>query len=331
MNISVIVPTYNREQHLKNCLLSILNQTQLPLEVIVVDNANHNKAELIINNLLSEFNSKGISLFYFRNYENSGATARNLGANAAKGDLIAFLDDDVILDNTYYHEIVNVFLNNPRALGVQGYDKALYKFNDKMSASFINRLIYSLEKIFSISNYFDNKPSVTPSLCVTNPFPNFESVVRSEWISTCAGVFSREVFDDFQFDPNFKKYSWNEYLYLSYSVFLKNPDSLFITPNATYIDVQTNSGRLKPKELFYMSEVYDMYIFLRVFDLTAKNISLYIWSKLGRVLYNSIRIIVRQPSSFSLILHCFYAPIYTLLNLSKIRNGDLSFFNKTLS
>lgn len=331
MKISIIIPTYNREKHLKSCLISILNQKKLPSEVIVVDNADHNKAEKIINNMLSKFDSKGVFLIYLRNKENSGATARNLGASRAKGDLIAFLDDDVILDNNYYHEIESVFLNNPGALGVQGYDRELYNFDKKMESSFINRFIYSLEKIFSTSNYFDVKPSVTPSLCVTNPFPNFESVVQSEWISTCAGVFLRVVFDNFQFDPNFKKYSWNEYLYLSYSVFLQNPKSLFITPKATYVDVQTNSGRLQPKELFYMSEVYDMYIFLRVFDLTLKNISLYAWSKFGRVVYNIIRIILRQPRHIGLVFHCLYAPIYVLLNLSKIKKGNLDFFNKTLS
>ena len=110
MDISIVVPRYNREKHLKSCLISILNQKKLPSEVIIVDNSGHKKAEKIINNVLSKFDSKGIFLIYLQNKENSGATARNLGASRAKGDLIAFLDDDVILDNNYYHEIESVFL-----------------------------------------------------------------------------------------------------------------------------------------------------------------------------------------------------------------------------
>ena len=80
-----------------------------------------------------------------------------------------------------------------------------------------------------------------------------------------------------------------------------------------------------------MSEVYDMYIFLRRFDMTFKNVSLYIWSKFGRVVYNIAKMVVRHPKHAGLAIHCLYAPMYVLLNLSKIKKGDLTFFNKTLS
>ena len=113
-----------------------------------------------------------------------------------------------------------------------------------------------------VSSFFEKEKSrVLPSLCVTNPNPGFDLTVQSEWISTCAGVFSKEVFKKFKFDSQFKKYSWNEYLDFSYSIYLENKKSLFVTSKATYIDVQISQGRLPPKELIYMSEVYDLYIF----------------------------------------------------------------------
>ena len=332
MKISIIIPTYDREKHLLNCLSSILNQTKIPDEVIVVDNADHYKAEGVVNKVKESFSSKKVDLIYLRNTENSGATARNLGALKAKGDLIAFLDDDVILDKSYYQEIEKVFYKYPEALGVQGFDKQVYQFEQKMKNGVFDRLVYQFEKIFIISSFFEPKKSrVLPSLCVTNPTPGFESIVQSEWISTCAGVFSKKVFKDFKFDSQFKKYSWNEYVDFSYSIFLDNRKSLFVTPKATYVDVQTNDGRLQPKELIYMSEVYDMYIFLRRFDMTFKNVSLYIWSKFGRVVYNIAKMVVRHPKHAGLAIHCLYAPMYVLLNLSKIKKGDLTFFNKTLS
>jgi len=331
MKISIIIPTYNREKHLKNCLISILNQKKVPHEVLVVDNANHYKAKDITDSIKQDFSDKDINLTYLRNKENSGAIARNLGALKATGDLIAFLDDDVILDDNYYYEIERVFLGNPGALGVQGCDKSMYRFDQKMENSFFHRLVYQFEKFFMISSFFESERSrVLPSLCVTSPYPGFDSIVQSEWISTCAGVFSKEVFNEFKFDSQFKKYSWNEYVDFSYSIFLENPKSLFVTPKATYTDVQTSSGRLQPKELIYMSEVYDMYIFLKIFDMTLKNILLYIWSKFGRTTYNIIRIIVRQPKQIIMIFYCLHAPIYVLFNLSKIKKGNLDFFNKTL-
>ena len=169
-----------------------------------------------------------------------------------------------------------------------------------------------------------------PSLCVTNPYPNFSTIIQSEWISTCAGVFSKKVFEKFRFDSQLKKYSWNEYLDFFIVFFLKI-QSLYFSPFARYRDVVTNQGRLQPKELIYMSEVYDAYIFLKIFDLTFKNIFIYFWSKLGRLIYNFTRIIIRKPKEMILIFQYIYAPLFVLLNIKKIKKGNLDFFNKTLS
>ena len=48
------------------------------------------------------------------------------------------------------------------------------------------------------------------------------------------------------------------------------------------------------KELIYMSEVYDMYIFLKRFKMNYKNISIYV-GMFGRVIYNILRIFLRYP------------------------------------
>ena len=85
------------------------------------------------------------------------------------------------------------------------------------------------------------------------------------------------------------------------------------------------------KELIYMSEVYDMYIFLKRFEMTYKNILIYAWSMFGRVIYSILKILIRYPKQIKLILDCLYAPVYVMLNFSKIKKGDLDFFNKTLS
>jgi glycosyltransferase involved in cell wall biosynthesis len=332
MKISVIIPTYNREKHLHKCLRSILHQRKLPYEIIVIDNEKNSKVKKVIDIVKKNFRNRQIDIFYLKNHENSGAVARNMGALKARGDLVAFLDDDVVLDKKYYYEIEKVFLKNNSALGVQGLDTTLYKFKKKFKNNISYRWTYKFAKFFKISSYFENERArVLPSLCVTHPYPEFKSIIQSEWISTCAGVFSRAVFSKFMFDAQLKKYSWNEYLDFSYSIYLENPKSLFITPNAKYHDVQTKEGRLNLKELIYMAEVYDLYIFLKRFDRTIKNILFYIWSKFGRIIYNIIRIIVRYPKEINAIFYILIAPLYALCNLSKIKKGNLSFFNKTLS
>ena len=333
MKISVIIPTYNREKHLINCLSFLLNQTKKPFEIIIIDNSNNSYAKKVVFTFEEKFNQQNISIYCFRNSINSGAIARNLGASKAKGDLIAFLDDDVLLDTNYYEEIEKVFLKYPDALGVHGYNKVVNKVYQEMKNSFLYSSHEKFKKLFMISSYYEeSKSRVLPSLCVTNPIPStFYTIVQSEWVSTCAGVFSKKIFSKFHFDNQFMKYSWNEYIDFSYSIYKENKKSLFVTPQAKYVDVATSDGRIPLKELIYMSEVYDMYIFLKRFELTYKNILIYSWSMFGRVIYNILRILIRYPKNVKLILDCLFAPIYVMLNFSKIKKKNLDFFNKTLS
>jgi glucosyl-dolichyl phosphate glucuronosyltransferase len=333
LKISIVIPTFNREEHLKNCLSSLLAQIKKPFEILVIDNSNNKYAKKIVNIFEEQFKIQNISIYSFKNPINSGAIARNLGASKAKGDLIAFLDDDVLLDSNYYEEIEKVFLKYPNALGVHGYNKLTNKAYEKMKNSFLYSSLENFVKFFKISSYYEEgKSRVLPSLCITNPIPtSFNSIVQSEWVSTCAGVFSKKVFSKFNFDNQFMKYSWNEYLDFSYSIYKENKESLFVSPKAKYIDVATNDGRMSLKELIYMSEVYDMYIFLKRFEMTYKNILIYAWSMFGRVIYSILKILIRYPKQIKLILDCLYAPVYVMLNFSKIKKGDLDFFNKTLS
>ena len=60
-----------------------------------------------------------------------------------------------------------------------------------------------------------------------------------------------------------------------------------------------------------------------------KNISIYMEYVL-RVIYNILRILLRYPKKISLILDCLYVPIYVMIHFSKIKRGNLDFFNKTL-
>ena len=87
MNISVIIPTFNRRKNLNRTINSVLNQTFQPFEIIVVDDG-------------STDGTKEWIPYYYPNIKyiyqsNAGVSAaRNKGINIAKGDWLAFLDSD---------------------------------------------------------------------------------------------------------------------------------------------------------------------------------------------------------------------------------------------
>lgn len=88
-NISVIIPTCNRPEMLKRAIASVLAQTYQDFEIIVVDDGMKERAESVVN----FFHDPRIT-YIAHEQGKGGAAARNTGIRAAKGEFIAFLDDD---------------------------------------------------------------------------------------------------------------------------------------------------------------------------------------------------------------------------------------------
>ncbi len=105
MDISVVIPTYNRYEVLKRALHSVFAQTHKPKEVIIIDDGSIDKTSQIIK----EF--PDIRYFY---QENAGvSSARNLGIKKAKYEWIAFLDSDDEWHPDKLKEHLELHLNNP--------------------------------------------------------------------------------------------------------------------------------------------------------------------------------------------------------------------------
>ena len=91
--ISVVIPTYNRADHLLRCLAALQHQTIGPskFEVIVVDDGSTDET----HNRLRPFITTGF-VRYFRQDNSGPARARNVGIRAATGQIILFLGDDIM-------------------------------------------------------------------------------------------------------------------------------------------------------------------------------------------------------------------------------------------
>lgn len=93
--ISVIVATYNRQERLSRCLDALLAQTFRDFEVIVVDDG----SDPPVQSSIATTHAASPTINVLRTPTNGGpARARNLGVAQAKGEFIAFIDDDVVAD-----------------------------------------------------------------------------------------------------------------------------------------------------------------------------------------------------------------------------------------
>ena len=95
---SVIVPTYNRESFIVKTIQSVLSQTYLNFELIIVDDGSTDNTEQVVKKI----QDKRIKYYKKKNAERGAA--RNHGTNKEKGGYITFLDSDDLLYSKYLEE-----------------------------------------------------------------------------------------------------------------------------------------------------------------------------------------------------------------------------------
>ena len=101
--ISIIIPVYNAEKYLYECLDSLVNQTMKNTEIICIDDGSTDNSYEI----LCEYATKD-NRFIILQQENKGAgAARNKGMEIAKGEFLAFLD----ADDFFEHDMLEITLN----------------------------------------------------------------------------------------------------------------------------------------------------------------------------------------------------------------------------
>lgn len=109
IKISVIVPVYNVEDYLTDCLDSIANQTMInDIEVIMIDDGSSDNSRYIIEKYALDYDN-----FYAYHKENEGqGITRNYGLNVAKGEYIHFMDSDDYITPDAYETLYNLVENN---------------------------------------------------------------------------------------------------------------------------------------------------------------------------------------------------------------------------
>ncbi|WP_346676742.1 glycosyltransferase family 2 protein [Erysipelatoclostridium sp. An173] len=132
--ISVIVPAYNIENYIENCLESIIRQTYKNLEIIVIDDGSTDNTGKIIDNF-SNFD-KRIKVIHKKN--EGVSKARLLGVEESKGEYIGFVDGDDQIEKYMYEHLLNNALKYRADISHCGYQMNFpdghvdYYYNSKM-------------------------------------------------------------------------------------------------------------------------------------------------------------------------------------------------------
>ena len=114
--VSVIIPNYNSEKFLKECLESVLAQSYKNIEIIVIDDGSTDRSAEI----LEEYQSQ---IRFIRSLHNGAAVTRNIGIELSNGKYLAFMDSDDIWMLEKIEKQMTIALNNDVDLVYCGYQE----------------------------------------------------------------------------------------------------------------------------------------------------------------------------------------------------------------
>jgi len=152
MKASIIICTYNGSERIKHTLESLILMTVTPdvqWEIVVVDNNSSDNTRDVI---LDFKRCSGLNVRYLFEPNQGLAHARNKGVAEANGDIVAFTDDDCIVDRNWLGSILKEFLSDSKLMGLGGRVE-LYNKKDKPVTirTFKERRLFStLNQLFSL-------------------------------------------------------------------------------------------------------------------------------------------------------------------------------------
>lgn len=251
MKFSLIICTYMRPKPLLNLLKSVEKQTSYPNEILIIDGSTNVKTEQI----LEEHNFRALKYFKVDENQKGLTKQRNYGIELVDktSEVICFLDDDIILKDNYFTELLRTYKLNLDALAVGGYIDNNNIWEKKNGATNKNKFSYDgwernepsrfkLRRVFGLLP--DTNPGFVPTFAHGRSvgfLPPSGKVYHVEQIMGGASSYRSEVFRNVTFSTYFEGYGLYEDV--DFSLRLAKKGKLYVNTNAQLFHYHDHSGR----------------------------------------------------------------------------------------
>jgi GT2 family glycosyltransferase len=211
--ITAVIPTRNRPRDLVKAVASILAQTRPPEELLIVDQSPDSQSRDAVQALL--VGNVAITLTYVLDSGISGLVeAKQVAANMALGDIVCFLEDDVVLESEFLEEILRGFQRYPDMMGCcgvitnpptqPGYYPVLFHF--------FHRGIYRDKRVGIYGGNQGYGNSLIESDCISGGLSAWRREVFAEVAFDCANGF--HMYEDIDFSTRVSR-RYGGHLYIN--------------------------------------------------------------------------------------------------------------------
>jgi glucosyl-dolichyl phosphate glucuronosyltransferase len=167
MKVSVIICSYNRERYIKAALESMVAQDFSPddFEAIVVDNNSKDNTEAVCRSFISQHSTH--NLLYLTETAQGSSFARNTGAQAAKGEVLCFMDDDAVAEKDFVATVWNFYTAHRDTGGFGGRIIPRYIPSEPAWMShFVSSLVGNFDYSADITEFKPNKYPLESNMAV---------------------------------------------------------------------------------------------------------------------------------------------------------------------
>lgn len=208
VKLSVIIPTYNEESVIKNCLVSLMQQTLRNFEIIIVDDGSTDKTLKVLSEFKMQSASWRTRLKILKQNHLGPGNARNVGVNTSTGEVLVFVDADMEFDKDFLKKLIAP-IEKGEAIGTFSKEEHLLN-KENIWARFWNINLGRKPEKMHAQNY-------------PNTQPVFRAILKSEFLK--AGGFDDSIgyTDDWSLS---RKLSVEALKAPGAVYYHKNPDSL---------------------------------------------------------------------------------------------------------
>ena len=214
--VSVIVPVYNVEQYLTDCIESLKKQSYSNLEIILIDDGSPDSA----GSICDEYEKNSTNIFVIHQKNQGVSAARNRGLEIATGDYISFIDPDDMVAPDAYSTMITIMEKEDADIG--RFDQVFFSKLEDIKTN-------SLKEKDSAYTLYQGKDRVE------------QTIIKSR--SACLGIYKKCIVDNLQFP---EQYSIGEDTFFLCSALLKSKKVAVINAACYWRRINMSSATRSP-------------------------------------------------------------------------------------